>query len=492
MGRDLLANGPSVSGLAMMEHISYWSSCDGSLRDRPAVADPNGPLFKRRGPRRRTSKREFIVNLPSAIVRRGIFHSLRFELVFVLALGIVMPLVALALIEGERLLGFEGARRWMTQASVVNSSVGMILCTVVLTTILRQLRLYPGVAVARSIVPVFGICFGLLMATIIGFRLEHHNTLLLVCCFCVLTSRFAITAMRSRSKGVMYCIVPGGRVDVISELPSAPVIIQQNPEFTDLPECAIVADLNADLNPEWERFLAEAAISGRPVYHYKQVWEAETGRVQIEHLSENGFGALVPSFAYQKMKRAVDLLICLLALPVIVSLMALCALAIKWDTDGPVLFRQRRMGFRGNAFHVLKLRTMTHGNNGEDRDLSITQSGDRRITRVGRFLRRTRLDELPQVFNILRGEMSWIGPRPEAVSLSRWYESEIPFYRYRHIVRPGITGWAQVNQGHVADLHEVDEKLQYDFYYIKNLSYWLDIVIVLRTARVILSGFGSK
>ena len=93
---------------------------------------------------------------------------------------------------------------------------------------------------------------------------------------------------------------------------------------------------------------------------------------------------------------------------------------------------------------------------------------------------------------ILRGEMSWIGPRPEAVSLSMHYASEIPFDRYRHIVRPGISGWAQVNQGHVAEVNEVHEKLQYDFYYVKNLSYWLDIIICLRTIRVMLSGFGAK
>lgn len=88
--------------------------------------------------------------------------------------------------------------------------------------------------------------------------------------------------------------------------------------------------------------------------------------------------------------------------------------------------------------------------------------------------------------------MSWVGPRPEAVSLSKWYENEIPFYRYRHMVRPGITGWAQVNQGHVVEIGEADEKLQYDFYYVKNLSYWLDTVIALRTVKVIFSGFGAK
>ncbi|MEO8619378.1 MAG: sugar transferase, partial [Sphingomicrobium sp.] len=117
---------------------------------------------------------------------------------------------------------------------------------------------------------------------------------------------------------------------------------------------------------------------------------------------------------------------------------------------------------------------------------------DVRITRVGRFLRQSRLDELPQIFNILRGEMSFIGPRPEAEVLSSWYTGDVPFYRYRHVVKPGITGWAQVNQGHVATVEEINEKLQYDFFYIKYFSPWLDLLIVFRTLKVMLTGFGSR
>ena len=432
------------------------------------------------------------VNLPSAIVRRGIFHSLRFELAFVLMLGVLVPFVVLAFIEGGLAFGIQGALNWAMRVSVLNTAVGVTICAVVSIAILRRLRLYPGVAVARSILPVVGILFGLLIAIIVGLRIGYSNKLLVACFVGIVATRFAITAMRTRSKGLLYHVVPGGRVDALAELRSAPVFVQQSPSLDGLPNCAIVADLSADLPPEWERFLAEAAISGRPVYHYKQVWEAETGKVQIEHLSENGFGALVPSLAYQKMKRAIDVVLALLALPLVVPVMAVCAAAIKWDSGGGVFFHQRRMGFRGAEFYVLKLRTMTETNGGENRDRSITQCDDKRITRVGAFLRRTRLDELPQIINILRGEMSWVGPRPEAVSLSQWYETEIPFYRYRHIVRPGISGWAQVNQGHVAEVDEVNEKLQYDFYCIKNLSYWLDIVIFFRTIKVVLSGFGSK
>ena len=419
-------------------------------------------------------------------------HSLRFELAFVLLCGVTFPLVVLALVDGGRPVGPVETWAWLTQPGVTNSLVGSGVCALFSIGILRRLRYLPGVAVARSILPIVALMFGLMIGVIAGLRLEYYNKLIVSCFFGVLLARFAITAMRSRAKGLLYYVVPGGRSDMILQLKSAPVYTLSSPSLASLPDCAIVADLHADLGDEWERFLADAAISGRPIYHYKHVWEAETGKVQIDHLSENNFGALLPSFSYQKLKRAIDLVSAIAVLPIAIAIIGICAILIKRDSPGPVFFRQRRMGFRGVEFDVLKLRTMTHGYNGEDRQLSITQSGDGRITRIGGLLRLTRLDELPQVYNILRGEMSWIGPRPEAVSLSKWYESEIPFYRYRHMVRPGISGWAQVNQGHAAELSEVDEKLQYDFYYVKNLSYWLDIVIVLRTVKVVLLGVGSK
>src|SRR5260221_12969117 len=121
----------------------------------------------------------------------------------------------------------------------------------------------------------------------------------------------------------------------------------------------------------------------------------------------------------------------------------------------------------------------------DDRRAAMTMDGDDRITRLGHLLRKLRIDELPQIINILKWEMSWIGPRPEAQVLSLWYTSEIPFYRYRHVVKPGISGWAQVNQGHVAEVGEVHRKLQYDFYNIKNLSPWLNALTFFRTIKTI-------
>ncbi|WP_245444884.1 sugar transferase [Pseudaminobacter soli (ex Li et al. 2025)] len=256
----------------------------------------------------------------------------------------------------------------------------------------------------------------------------------------------------------------------------------------------MVADLRADLPETWERFITGCVLSGTPVYHVKHIVESLTGRVEIEHLSENTLGSLNPNQIYFKIKRIVDWLGAFAVLVLLLPLFLVLALAIRLETPGPALFRQRRVGYRGTLFTLYKFRTMRAEDDGAmaEKEKAITRDGDERITRIGRVLRRTRLDELPQAINILSGEMSWIGPRPEAAVLSRWYEGELPFYPYRHIVRPGVTGWARVNQGHVAAVSEVHEKLHYDFYYIKNFSPWLDLVIFMRTIRIMLTGFGAR
>ena len=265
------------------------------------------------------------------------------------------------------------------------------------------------------------------------------------------------------------------------------------PSRDDVHYDAIVADLRTDMPEDWERFLADRALAGTLVMHVKQMEESLTGRVAIEHLSENNLGSLIPGIVYGRVKRVWDLALVVVTLPILLPFMLLVAIAIRLDTPGPVLFRQERMGYRGTPFSMFKFRTMKHGMEQADpRVAAMTLHRDDRVTRVGRYLRRTRIDELPQIFNILKGEMSWIGPRPEAVPLSLWYEAELPFYRYRHIVRPGITGWAQVKQGHVAEVGDVLWKLQYDFYYIKNFSFWLDVLIIAGTVKTLVNGFGAR
>lgn len=173
---------------------------------------------------------------------------------------------------------------------------------------------------------------------------------------------------------------------------------------------------------------------------------------------------------------------------VFLPLLPLLAILIKLDSKGPVFFRHRRFGKNGN-FDLLKFRTMQQGS---QHGLIWTVKDDQRITHLGQWLRKFRIDELPQLINVLKGEMSLIGPRPEPESLMRDLNKKVPFYEYRYLVLPGITGWAQVNHGHTSSVDGAFEKLQYDLYWIKNRSFLLDLKIILKSFRVVFTGFGAE
>lgn len=358
----------------------------------------------------------------------------------------------------------------------------------------RRLISFPGARSSSYVMPIFSATF-LSAVTVLFFLRVDYNRAFLVGAYgtCVMWY-FLCHFAGSRARLRRLALVPLGKARKVNRIPNIDWLWLRDCALP-LPECdGIVVDLHADLPDQWERFIAEQAITGTPVYHVKQIEESVTGRVDIEHLSENSFGSLIPGLAYIKIKQWIDVLAALVVGILLLPALIVIAIAVKIDSPGPAFFWQRRVGYRAYPFPVFKFRTMHHRpvETNDARHHAITRDGDDRITALGRFLRRSRIDELPQILNILRGEMSWIGPRPEACALSEWYEAEIPFYRYRHIVRPGITGWAQVNQGHVATVEDVNDKLQYDFYYIKYFSPWLDMLIVLRTIRTMLTGFGSK
>lgn len=252
---------------------------------------------------------------------------------------------------------------------------------------------------------------------------------------------------------------------------------------------AIIADFRHDLPAEWERLLATAALRGIPVFHVKQFREMLSGRVAVDHLWENTVVGVLPALVYPQLKRLIDLVASILLLPFVLPVIVLAGLMVRMETPGPALFRQERTGYGGHKFWIYKLRSMAV--DASESGAAFTKKSDPRVTKVGAVIRQYRIDELPQIFNIILGDMSWIGPRPEAVELAAWYEREIPFYSYRHIVRPGITGWAQVNQGNVAQIDAARVKLEYDFFYIKHFSFFLDAIIVVKTIRTILTRFGA-
>lgn len=358
----------------------------------------------------------------------------------------------------------------------------------------RSLSKLPGTYESFGILPGYLASFGLVLAGILLLRIEYARALLVLSFLASVAWFFMVYLVVQRETVLRLGTIPGGRVPPFDRLQGVVSV----PLALDFPLAgidAVTADFRHDHSDAWEARIADYTLAGVPVYHSKDLYESLTGRTELESLSENNFGALGPGRSWMVPKQVIDWLGALLLVPLVLPVCLLAALAIRLDSPGEILFRQQRMGYRGRAFTVFKFRTMRSERvTGRGAGLAelITREQDDRITRVGRFLRFSRIDELPQLINVLRGEMSLIGPRPEATGLSDWYQSEVPFYRYRHIVRPGITGWAQVNQGHVAGISDIKLKLQYDFYYIRNFSIWLDILIVMKTVKTMLTGFGHK
>jgi len=225
-----------------------------------------------------------------------------------------------------------------------------------------------------------------------------------------------------------------------------------------------------------------------------EMFEAVTGKISIESLRLSwllfspGFRVSGPLLVYE---RIFSLTLGLIGLIVTAPLMALIALAIRLDSAGPVIFRQKRVGQNGKVFILYKFRTMIDGADQEG-DHRPAQATDPRITRVGRLLRRIRVDELPQLFNILRGDMHIVGPRPFVPNQEEECLGKIPYYRQRWVVKPGATGWAQVNRGYNVTIEDNKEKLAYDLYYIKNISVGLDLLILFRTMKILLLGRGAQ
>jgi len=356
-----------------------------------------------------------------------------------------------------------------------------------------SIETYPGIRRSYVIFPAALTGHGLVLTWFALTRYPYDRVALGAGFFLHIFWLYVLYVFSQRNIRRRIAVVPYGEIRRLFSIDQIDWLLLSRARLHDTRACsAIVADFSADMPNEWESFLADAALDGRIVYQVKQLWESLTGLVEIERLSENSFGSLVPARGYFHLKAVIDFAFALLVLPVALPVMSLIAIAIRLDSEGPVLFCQQRIGHSGKLITVYKFRTMRVVDVEDERRAAMTGKGDHRITRVGAVLRKLRVDELPQIFNILKWQMSWIGPRPEAQILSNWYTSEIPFYRYRHVVKPGISGWAQVNQGHVAEVGEVNRKLQYDFYYIKYFSPWLDILIVFRTLKTMLTGWGAR
>lgn len=193
---------------------------------------------------------------------------------------------------------------------------------------------------------------------------------------------------------------------------------------------------------------------------------------------------------YLVFKRWIGILLILFTLPLTLFIMLLTAIAIRLESKGSVLFIQKRVGLNGTEFDIYKFRSMCIDS--EKEGAKFADQDDDRVTKVGKFIRKTRIDELPQLFNVLKGEMSLIGPRPEQKVFVDQFNQDIPNYALRHLVRPGISGYAQVMQGYTASEEQTKVKLEFDLYYIQNISFSLDLLIFFKTLHTMLTGFGAR
>ncbi|MBT8203533.1 MAG: sugar transferase [Acidimicrobiia bacterium] len=258
------------------------------------------------------------------------------------------------------------------------------------------------------------------------------------------------------------------------------------------PGTVMAVDLRAVLSDTMAQYISSVHLAGRSMRGFTSVYEEHTGRLPIVHLME-GWELTEPLEAkgvYVNLKRAIDIVLVALTAPIWLPLCGLIALVIRLDSNGPAIFAQERAGRGGKPFTLYKFRTMVDEADANGPQFALP--GDDRLTRVGSGLRRFRVDELPQLWNVLKGDLSLVGPRPEQLPFVDRFSQTIPFYTHRHLVRPGVTGWAQVNFGYADNEVDTVEKLSYDLYYLKHVSPWLDISILGKSVWTVLSGFGAQ
>jgi sugar transferase (PEP-CTERM system associated) len=240
--------------------------------------------------------------------------------------------------------------------------------------------------------------------------------------------------------------------------------------------------------------LLDLRLGGVKVEEATSWLERISGRIEVEQLYPSWLifaeGFRFSTF-FRLLRRTLNFFVALIGLVISLPVLPFIVLAVKLDSLGPVLYRQQRVGRRGTIFYCYKFRTMRVDAEA-DTGATWALDDDPRITRVGKFLRASRLDEIPQLWCVLKGDMHFVGPRPERPEFVEWLSKEIPYYGVRHIVRPGITGWAQVQYKYGNTLDDAREKLQYDLFYIKNASFGLDVLIMFHTIKIVLLGRGAQ
>lgn len=375
---------------------------------------------------------------------------------------------------------------------VIRLSVSFLLGLFVLTAIFY---VFPEFLIWRSVLA------GAMIAAFLGILVAHYVfmhaidlTPLKRRVLVVGTGRQAARIEQLERSGHAFGFVCTGYLETSGEDAEVPAErrLPANAALGDYVERENVAEIVVAVQDRRNRLpmeaLADCAFRGVDVADYLTFWEREAGRVDLDALPRNWmlFSSSVPGGRlHHILKRAFDISVSLVALILLFPLMASTVLAIKLDSPGPIFYRQQRVGLRGRSFNLLKFRSM-QADAERDGVPKWAAARDARVTTLGAFIRKVRIDEIPQIINVLKGEMSFVGPRPERPYFVEQLAQEIPYYRERFRVKPGITGWAQLNFPYGASVSDAREKLEYDLYYIRHYGVMLDTIIVLQTIRVIL------
>jgi lipopolysaccharide/colanic/teichoic acid biosynthesis glycosyltransferase len=419
--------------------------------------------------------------MPSSLYKTSSFLFYPYLIVGVLLIAFIPPIFALG-------LNYWSVTFWQDTTS--NSMVTDALAFFISAFAFRRFERFPQKNSLAFILPIGLSVFGMLVTLLLALRVSYSIKIIGLGLLMTVIMLGIQHALSSRSRHLRLAVVPLGEALSFVNADHYTFLKLVSPAPLDSSIDGLLADMHSDsLTPNWERFLSDCALKRIPVYNAMQFRESMTGKVNVKHLVANNFGDLSPSIFHQNLKRVLDVLFLVLLSPIILPVMLVIAIWISMDSEGGAFFIQPRMGFHGKWFNVIKFRSMVVNHQGS----CFTEEGeDHRITNVGKIIRKYRLDELPQFWNVLKGEMSLIGPRPESAELARWYDEEVPFFAYRHVVRPGISGWAQVMHGYAAGVDDMKDKLAYDFYYIKHFSLWLDLLIWYKTIRTVFTGFGSR
>jgi len=373
----------------------------------------------------------------------------------------------------------------VAQSSIIASASAYFL----LACITLQFERYPQRHPVSLILPAIVLVYVFIFAGLLLTRTSYSLSIILVSFLVIVLLLITEILLRNRLHYPQFFIVPIGDFSGLKDSSHYKFFTLSMPEIPNGKVDGVVADFSINAHPGWQAFMADCVLKGIPVFSASELRESLTGQVDTTHLLANDLGSLQPPRSILIIKRLIDLFLLLITAPLTLPIILIIAAWISLDSPGGPFYIHERVGRGGKLFNMIKFRTMYL----HDQPAGFTLEGvDPRITAVGRIIRGCRLDELPQFWNVIKGEMSLVGPRPESKALAEWYLRDVPFFAYRHVVCPGISGWAQVMQGYAVGVEELKIKLAYDLFYIKHFSLWLELLIWLKTLRVMITRHGAR